>query len=72
MQTEIDQIKETYNAKLKAAMESDKPGREEMIIQFEKALNLEFDKILLSLKMKTTNLTQEQLNQRRQDINTSI
>jgi hypothetical protein len=38
-------------------MESNLPVKDEMIMQFEKALNLEFDKILLSLRMKADNLT---------------
>ena len=61
MQQEIAQIKEQYNQKLEKAIqnlpktqpaEAAARGNEE-ISQFGRVLHLEFEKILLSLKMKS-------------------
>jgi hypothetical protein len=43
-----------------------------MIKQYETILNMEFDKILLCLKMKIQNFSQEELDKRRGHINKQI
>jgi len=43
-----------------------------MIKHFEHVLNYEFEKILLSLRMKSQNLSQDELNSKRNDINKQI
>jgi hypothetical protein len=43
-----------------------------MIKQYENILNMEFDKILLCLKMKTQNISQDDLDKKRGQINKLI
>lgn len=52
MHTEITQIREQYNTKLKEFNANVSKMKNDVIYQFEKALAYEFEKILLSLKMK--------------------
>jgi hypothetical protein len=49
-----------------------KMTKNEMIKHFEHVLNYEFEKILLSLRMKSQNLSQDELNSKRNDINKQI
>ena len=43
-----------------------------MIKHFENVLNHEFEKILMSLRMKSQNLSQDELNSKRNEINKQI
>lgn len=43
-----------------------------MIKHFENVLNYEFEKILMSLRMKSQNLSQDELNRKRNEINKQI
>lgn len=75
-------IKEEYNgvytnndqaAALNAQSTTDVTGaKNEMISDFESVLNYEFEKILLSLRMKSQNMSQDQLNDKRNQINRQI
>ena len=78
MSKEIQQIREEYNAKLQAATATAHSQvdvtttKNEMITDFESVLNYEFEKILLSLRMKSQNMSQDQLNEKRNQINRQI
>ena len=81
MQKEIDQIKEQYNEKLQEQMKKSateitprdmKLLKNDMIKHFENVLNYEFEKILMSLRMKSQNLSQDELNSKRNEINKQI
>ena len=49
-----------------------KAHKDEIIKHFETILNYEFEKILMSLRMKSKNLSQDELNSKRNDINKLI
>jgi hypothetical protein len=81
MHQEIEQIKEQYDQKLQQQLKKNsdagqpldiKMTKNEMIKHFEHVLNYEFEKILLSLRMKSQNLSQDELNSKRNDINKQI
>ena len=46
--------------------------KNDIIKQYENILNMEFDKIILCLKMKGKNQTQEELDRKRGQINKMI
>ena len=70
MHKEIQQIKEQYDKKLQGLDVNS--NKNEMIKQYENILNMEFDKIILCLKMKGRNQTQEELDKKRGQINKMI
>lgn len=70
MHQEIQQIKEQYDKKLQGLDVNS--NKNEMIKQYENILNMEFDKIILCLKMKGRNQTQEELDKKRGQINKMI
>ena len=70
MHQEIQQIKEQYDKKLQGLDVNS--NKNEMIKQYENILNMEFDKIILCLKMKGRNQTQEELDRKRGQINKMI
>ena len=69
MHREISQIKAQYEEKLRVAIEDGeveqdklKAHKDATVKQFESVINMEFEKILLSLRVKSQNLGQEQLD----------
>jgi len=57
MKQEIIEIKSQYNKKLEDAIREHQTGDSDLIQSYESILNLEFEKILLSLKMKSQNMS---------------
>ena len=66
MHQEISQIKAEYDEKLRQAIENGeiekdklKAHKDNTVKQFESIINMEFEKIMLSLKVKSQNLGQD-------------